>query len=550
MNIFTLAIVGLGFYALHVSPYTEIRLIIDNNAWVVNHKDCNSPSAATNISVGDKLVKIGNIFVDKDDFMRFPEFFLKRSERTWWNKQKAFYETLRNNDTVSIEINRDGNTQTFVTINIRKNMPLSQIVKRTILIYVSSLLSMVIGILSFLRRPTSLLNVLCAFFSGFGSLYLASVAPIASRDLVLSPLLFHILLIGTFIGAGGLITLVHFSLVFPKQKSFILSHPKGIYFLYIYSLLVLFLYLSGICAFGMFFPFLSIWTMIMICAFFHAWVKEQDPFLKQQISLSLIAPVIGGVVFVFANLLPAFIGLPTLDFNYFALITLILPFTLSFAIENYHLYKEKNKNDLENQRERTRIMEELHDNLGNDLINIKMFSEVITKYLPEDIEKAREYVTLIKDASKSSMEQLRDFLRAIDTKYATWDDLINQFKEYGSMLLQARDVNFVFHTLNSEATHMTSSVRFNLYRIYKEALGNILKHAEAKNVQITISLSTNEIEMKVEDDGKGFITEEVSGNECHGIKNMQKRTKEMDGTFTLYSAEGKGTQVYIRIPIG
>ena len=121
-------------------------------------------------------------------------------------------------------------------------MPFSQVIKRTFLVYVSSILWMVIGILAFLdlngtgirfcsklsgkHSQKSSLKLLCAFFSGFGALYLASVAPIASRDLTLSPPLFHILLMAAFIGAGGLITLVHFSLVFPKPKSFIASHPK------------------------------------------------------------------------------------------------------------------------------------------------------------------------------------------------------------------------------------------------------------------------------------------------------------------------------------
>ncbi len=75
LNISTLTIIGLGIYALHASPYTGIRLIIENNTWIVSHLDYNSPSATSNITIGDKLIKIESLSVIKADFMRFPEFF-------------------------------------------------------------------------------------------------------------------------------------------------------------------------------------------------------------------------------------------------------------------------------------------------------------------------------------------------------------------------------------------------------------------------------------------------------------------------------------------
>lgn len=94
LNISTLTIIGLGIYALHASPYTGIRPAIANNTWIVNYKDHHSPSTSSNITIGDKLVKIGGITVDNDDFIRFPEFFRKRSEEKWWNKQRTFYGIL------------------------------------------------------------------------------------------------------------------------------------------------------------------------------------------------------------------------------------------------------------------------------------------------------------------------------------------------------------------------------------------------------------------------------------------------------------------------
>lgn len=122
-----------------------------------------------------------------------------------------------------------------------------------------------------------------------------------------------------------------------------------------------------------------------------------------------------------------------LDFNYFALISLLLPFTISFVTENYRLYIEKARGELEHQ----------------------------------------------------SVKQLRDFIWATDANYPTWEDFINYFKEYGSELFQTREIPFDFqYTSDSKAPQPYSSIKFYLVSIYKEILGNILKHAQARNVSV------------------------------------------------------------------
>jgi NarL family two-component system sensor histidine kinase LiaS len=149
------------------------------------------------------------------------------------------------------------------------------------------------------------------------------------------------------------------------------------------------------------------------------------------------------------------------------------------------------------------------------------------------------------------MEQLRDFLGAIDTKYTTWDDMMNHFKEYGFKLLSP-DIHFnlEYSSDNNRAPQPGFLMRFNLYRIFKEALGNIVKHAHAKNVRVTVSLSSKEMEMRVADNGIGFVPEEAIKEVHYGIRNMQRRAKELGGILNLHSEKGKGTFVHLRIPIG
>lgn len=569
LNIVTLAIIGLGMYALHVSPYTGIRLVLENNTWVISHNECRSAPAAANIPVGSKIIGIGNVPVEKSDFTRFPEFFRKASEESWWNKQRAFYGLLYKNNAVAVEIVRNDGTKAVNTTTVQNGMPFPEIIKRTLLVYISALLWMVVGVFAALdlinpgkhirsiqgrkkhQQSSPPLKLLGAFFSAFGALYLASVAPVANRDLALSPTLFHILIVAAFIGASGFVTLVHFSFVFPKPKPFVSTRPSIIYIVYFYVLLTVALYLSSTCAIGVFFLFLAVWTPVMAFAFMQSWIQEKDLVLKRQMRLGLIAPLAGGVIFLLANLLPPFIGLPQLDFNYFALTSLLFPVTIFFVTENYRLYVEKTRGDLAHQEERGRIMDVLHDSLGNDLSHIRMCSEVIIKNLSGDIQKARENIGFVSETSQNCVKQLRDFIWATDAKYPTWNDFISYFKEYGSELFQTGEIPFDFqYASDNEAPQPDSSMKFCLLSMYKEILGNIIKHARAKNVLVNLRLSAKELEMKLHDDGVGFIPEEAIKEGHYGLRNMQKRAKELGGDLNLHSGKGKGTLVHLKIPIG
>ena len=93
-------------------------------------------------------------------------------------------------------------------------------------------------------------------------------------------------------------------------------------------------------------------------------------------------------------------------------------------------------------------------------------------------------------------------------------------------------------------------LRFNLYRIFKEVLGNIVKHAHAKNVWVTVLLSSEAIEMKIRDDGVGFIPQEVTREGRYGMRNMEKRVKELGGTIDFCSEPGRGTTIHLKLPLG
>jgi two-component system sensor histidine kinase UhpB len=91
-----------------------------------------------------------------------------------------------------------------------------------------------------------------------------------------------------------------------------------------------------------------------------------------------------------------------------------------------------------------------------------------------------------------------------------------------------------------------------LLRICQEALNNAFKHAEAKNIRITLNYSENSVQMSVADDGCGFAPGSVlTGTAGHfGLRNLRSRARKIKGRLEVISQPAQGTRVEVNVPIG
>ena len=96
------------------------------------------------------------------------------------------------------------------------------------------------------------------------------------------------------------------------------------------------------------------------------------------------------------------------------------------------------------------------------------------------------------------------------------------------------------------------TVSTTLFRILQEALTNVAKHADAREVSIVIDYGDGSIVLVVEDDGKGFDEEVVgfAGNTGLGLRGIRERVSLLNGTVELEPTPGTGTTLYVTIPAG
>ncbi|NDV82377.1 ATP-binding protein [Bacteroides sp. 51] len=193
---------------------------------------------------------------------------------------------------------------------------------------------------------------------------------------------------------------------------------------------------------------------------------------------------------------------------------------------------------------RERLSKELHDNISNELLALKM-RMLQSEKSEEIIEKLGQIQAEVRAVSHDLLPPVFQHARFTEVLY----DYVFQWNElsqggtakspYGTQLV------LDFNPEDESWDELPEDVNLGLYRIIQESVGNALKHAEATQINITLSRETDTITLAIQDNGKGF---EVQGDH-HGIglKLIKERAKGLNGQATIQSAPDKGTKIEVII---
>lgn len=204
------------------------------------------------------------------------------------------------------------------------------------------------------------------------------------------------------------------------------------------------------------------------------------------------------------------------------------------------------------ERERKRISLELHDELGQALMVLKLKLSAIDRRIPKDQIELREDCREL----RQYVDQIIDKVRGLS--HGLTPPNIEDLGLSGalSQLLKELTKNMKIQTESEigEMNHLFSlEEQTNIYRIFQEALTNIVKHAQARLISITVKRLKDTISLVVEDDGRGFevekVLEETSTERGLGLTAMEERIRLLRGNMDIRSRRGKGTRLTFSIPI-
>jgi PAS domain S-box-containing protein len=203
------------------------------------------------------------------------------------------------------------------------------------------------------------------------------------------------------------------------------------------------------------------------------------------------------------------------------------------------------------EKERKRISFELHDELGQSLLALKLRIKSIEDKLISDqagimdvIEQARKYIDHIVDnVRRLSMVLSPSILEDLGLSSALrW--LMEETARHCEIPCSA-DIIEVDHLFSQED-------QIIIYRIFQEALTNVMKHAQPSHIAIAIKREEGRISCMIKDDGKGFYLKNVSTRNPKvrglGLAAMEERVWMLGGTLNVRSGHGKGTEIHFSIP--
>ena len=214
---------------------------------------------------------------------------------------------------------------------------------------------------------------------------------------------------------------------------------------------------------------------------------------------------------------------------------------LGAGIYFFLLYNFREKLKVETIRQK--IASDLHDEVGATLSSISIATRVVQKKLGSRANGLSPILEQIKTDSEETIQTIRDTVWAINPENDSVDLLFEKMRSFALQMLTIQNIALDFKNEyhHAKSLKMSMEQRRNVYMMYKEAINNIAKHAQATKVNVLISKANEGFKLEILDNGKGFDCKEI--HKGNGLKNFQKRANESFMEFKMKSEIGKGTEL-------
>ncbi|MBK9125870.1 MAG: HAMP domain-containing protein [Chloroflexi bacterium] len=233
---------------------------------------------------------------------------------------------------------------------------------------------------------------------------------------------------------------------------------------------------------------------------------------------------------------------------------------IGVTVQNYQLWEELrrkerlrlqllNKVVSAQEEERQRISRELHDETGQALTSLLVQLKILEQ--SGDVTDIHARVSRIRQLTQQTLQEVRRLAAAL--RPAALDDLglVSALEGYIYDYAGKSSIAVDFQTHHMDDVRLPRDMEIVLYRVIQESLTNVLRHAEAKHVDVMIAREGSTVRASVKDDGRGFDADTVmSGKERGlGLLGMQERIELLGGRFHLQSGRGRGTRIDVELDV-
>jgi signal transduction histidine kinase len=218
---------------------------------------------------------------------------------------------------------------------------------------------------------------------------------------------------------------------------------------------------------------------------------------------------------------------------------------IAVAVQNARLYEQAQ--ELAAMEERTRLARELHDSVSQALYGIALGTRTARVLLERDPKRLGEPLEYVMSLAEAGLTEMRALIFELRPEFLENEGLLTALRKQAASV-QARHGIQVTASFCEDEPQAPLPIKEALYRIGREALHNIVKHANASRVTLDVRCEADAITLELTDNGVGFDTGgEFPGH--LGLKSMRERAARLNGVFEIASAPGQGTRIYTRIPL-
>lgn len=228
------------------------------------------------------------------------------------------------------------------------------------------------------------------------------------------------------------------------------------------------------------------------------------------------------------------------------------------GIAMYLFYRYRLRQLVRLQHVRDRIARDLHDDMGSYLSSISILSQTAHRSALRDPVKTQDTLDRIGQTARQVMESMGDIVWSINPSHDSMEQVVARMTDVAGGLFSDTDPSEQAVTLHIDVApevrqlSLSAECRRDFFLIYKEAVTNVARYAQASRVRIALQRVAGLLELTVQDNGRGFCVDRperqnpAGGN---GLRNMHTRAALLNGTLTVESALGIGTTLVLRMPV-
>ena len=218
---------------------------------------------------------------------------------------------------------------------------------------------------------------------------------------------------------------------------------------------------------------------------------------------------------------------------------------VAIAIENARLYEQAQA--LASLEERRHLARELHDSVSQALYGIALGTRTARLLLDRDPSRLAEPLDYIMNLAEAGLSEMRTLIFELRPEILEAEGLVAALTKQSEALEARHNLMVVTHLNQEPAIPLT--IKEALYRISQEATHNIVKHAKASQVDLSLTQTTDKLILEIKDDGQGFDSQQNFPGHL-GLQSMHERAERQGGRFELQSTPGQGTIIRVQMPLG